>query len=172
MGHSSKKGVLAGACAVALAGVLCVGCSAGGQGDQQAGDSGESGAPAASAELSALTNGITDEQEVVYCLYLGLNDKDTGKQELSMDEAKKLVVPLFLEAGSGYTVYEAEGGYATEDGTVVQNDTLVFDSVHGSEQAVLDLIDELKQTLNIESVYCESKVVGFKMYGGVIGGVE
>lgn len=111
-------------------------------------------------------------EEVVYCLYFGLTDKDTGAQELTMAEAKDLLVPLFVEAGSGYTVYEAEGGYALEDGTVVQNDTLVFDSTHGDEQAVKDLIDRAKQALNIESVYCESKLVGYRMYGGVLAGVS
>ena len=65
-------------------------------------------------------------EEVVYCLYFGLTDKDTGKQELTMEEAKDIAIPLFIEAGSGYTVYEAEGGFAKEDGTVVQNDTLVL----------------------------------------------
>ncbi len=44
-------------------------------------------------------------EEVVYCLYFGLTDKDTGKQELTMDEAKDIAIPLFIEAGSAsYTV--------------------------------------------------------------------
>ena len=93
----------------------------------------------------------------MYCLYFGLTDKDTGKQELTMDEAKDIAIPLFIEAGSGYTVYEAEGGFAKEDGTVVQNDTLVFDSTHGDEQAILDLIEKVRRALNVESVYCESR---------------
>ncbi|MFR3092024.1 MAG: hypothetical protein ACLTMP_10080 [Eggerthella lenta] len=80
--------------------------------------------------------------------------------------------PLFIEAGSGYTVYEAEGGFAKEDGTVVQNDTLVFDSTHGDEQAILDLIEKVRRALNVESVYCESKLVGCQIRGGVISGVS
>ncbi|WP_417404027.1 hypothetical protein, partial [Hominenteromicrobium sp.] len=111
-------------------------------------------------------------EEVVYCLYFGLTDKDTGKQELTMDEAKDIAIPLFIEAGSGYTVYEAEGGFAKEDGTVVQNDTLVFDSTHGDEQAILDLIEKVRRALNVESVYCESKLVGCQIRGGVISGVS
>ena len=111
-------------------------------------------------------------EEVVYCLYFGLTDKDTGKQELTMDEAKDIAIPLFIEAVSGYTVYEAEGGFAKEDGTVVQNDTLVFDSTHGDEQAILDLIEKVRRALNVESVYCESKLVGCQIRGGVISGVS
>lgn len=110
-------------CAGALAAVLCAGCAS----------------KASDDAAQPLVNGVTDRQEVVYCLYFGLTDKDTGKQELTMEEAKDIAIPLFIEAGSGYTVYEAEGGFAKEDGTVVQNDTLVFDSTHGDEQAILDL---------------------------------
>lgn len=142
-------------CAAALAGTLCAGCAA-----------------PAQDEAQPLVNGVTDQQEVVYCLYFGLTDKDTGKQELTMEEAKDIAIPLFIEAGSGYTVYEAEGGFATEDGTVVQNDTLVFDSTHGDEQAILDLIEKVRRALNVESVYCESKLVGCQIRGGVISGVS
>lgn len=150
------KKLAAGAVAAACAAALCAGCAAGAQ----------------SEGPSSLVNGVTDQQEVVYCLYFGLTDKDTGTQKLTMDEAKDLVIPLFIEAGSGYTVYEAEGGFAAEDGTIVQNDTLVFDSTHGDDQAVLGLIEKAKQALNIESVYCESREVGYRMNGGVMAGVE
>ena len=105
-------------CAGALVAALCAGCAS----------------KASDDAAQPLVNGVTDRQEVVYCLYFGLTDKDTGKQELTMDEAKDIAIPLFIEAGSGYTVYEAEGGFAKEDGTVVQNDTLVFDSTHGDER--------------------------------------
>ncbi|EQI15293.1 DUF3574 domain-containing protein [Eggerthella lenta] len=143
-------------CAGALAAVLCAGCAS----------------KASDDAAQPLVNGVTDRQEVVYCLYFGLTDKDTGKQELTMEEAKDIAIPLFIEAGSGYTVYEAEGGFAKEDGTVVQNDTLVFDSTHGDEQAILDLIEKVRRALNVESVYCESKLVGCQIRGGVIAGVS
>ena len=150
-------------CAATLAGAMLGGCA----------EDGAAGGAAPSGEgYPSLVTGVTDQQEVIYCLYFGLADKDAGTQVLAMDEAKDLLIPLFVEAGSGYTVYEAEGGYATEDGTIVQNDTLVFDGVHGSDQAVIDLVEKAKQALNIESVYVESKAVGYKMYGGVMAGVE
>jgi len=108
----------------------------------------------------------------VYCLYFGLTDKDTGKQELTMGRGEGYRHPAVHRGGSGYTVYEAEGGFAKEDGTVVQNDTLVFDSTHGDEQAILDLIEKVRRALNVESVYCESKLVGCQIRGGVISGVS
>ena len=80
-------------CAGALVAALCAGCAS----------------KVSDDAAQPLVNGVTDRQEVVYCLYFGLTDKDTGKQELTMEEAKDIAIPLFIEAGSGYTVYEAEG---------------------------------------------------------------
>ena len=54
----------------------------------------------------------------------------------------------------------------------MQFDTLVFDSTHGDEQAILDLIEKVRRALNVESVYCESKLVGCQIRGGVISGVS
>lgn len=143
--------------AVASLGALCAGCVAPAAQDRRA---------------SPLVNGVIDRHEVVYRLCFGLTDKDTGRRELTIDEAKDLAITLFIEAGSGYAVYEAEGGYAEEDGTVARNDTLVFDGAHGDEQAMVELLEKAKEVLNIESVYCESREVGYQIRGGMMSGVE
>ena len=67
-------------CAGTLAAVLCAGCAS----------------KASDDAAQPLVNGVTDRQEVGYCLYFGLTDKDTGKQELTMDEAKDIAIPLFI----------------------------------------------------------------------------
>ena len=72
-------------CAGALVAALCAGCAS----------------KVSDDAAQPLVNGVTDRQEVVYCLYFGLTDKDTGKQELTMEEAKDIAIPLFIEAGSG-----------------------------------------------------------------------
>ena len=71
-------------CAGTLAAVLCAGCAS----------------KASDDAAQPLVNGVTDRQEVVYCLYFGLTDKDTGKQELTMEEAKDIAIPLFILAGN------------------------------------------------------------------------
>ena len=68
-------------CAGTLAAVLCAGCAS----------------KASDDAAQPLVNGVTDRQEVVYCLYFGLTDKDTGKQELTMEEAKDIAIPLFID---------------------------------------------------------------------------
>lgn len=121
-----------------------------------------------SNQESLLVNELTDKEEVVYTLYFGLIDKDTGKQEMSVAASKEALVNVFLEAGSGYTIYEAEGGYVNDAGDVVQNTTLVCTGIHGSAESVIKLVEKAQTALNVESVYCESALLGNRLYGGVM----
>lgn len=124
------------------------------------------------SQTPSLINEVTDKEEVVYTLYFGLIDKDTGKQEMSTEASKETLINIFLEAGSGYTIYEAEGGYVNEAGEVVQNVTLVCTGIHAGEEALIGLIEKTKTALNVESVYCESALLGNHLYGGVMTEVE
>ena len=105
---------------------------------------------------------------VLGCLVLDYPMMVIGQKMVTgIDSYLPIAIPLFIEAGSGYTVYEAEGGFAKEDGTVVQNDPLVFDSTPGDEQAILALIEKVRRALHPETVYCETKLVGRHIPGGV-----
>ncbi|BAK44861.1 hypothetical protein [Eggerthella sp. YY7918] len=114
-----------------------------------------------------LVNSVTDQEGILYTLYVGLADKDTGTQVLDMQEAKDLATPLVSAAGDGgYTVIEAQGGYTDDDGNLVENDTLVYTGVHASEQEILTLVDDIKAALNIESIYVTSAHTGYAIFGG------
>lgn len=120
----------------------------------------------------SLVTSVTPDQGIGYTLYYGLVDIDTGKQEKSTDEYRQAIADIFLEAGIGYTVYEAEGAFPREDGTVAENITLVFTGVHGTEEAIQQLIDKTQKELNLESVYCETSLRGYGIYGGVVNTFE
>lgn len=139
--------VLAGLCA------LCVGCNGSGNAQKET--------------TPSLINEVTGEQGIVYTIYIGMADKDTGKDELTMQQAKDKLVPLFAEAGSGFTMVEGYGGYMDEEGTMIENGTLVLMGVHGEEQAIIDIIGKTKEVLNVASVYCESNLTGYGIFGGV-----
>ena len=68
----------------------------------------------------------------------------------------------------GYTVIEAQGGYADDAGNLVENGTLVYTGIHAGEQEVLGLVDDLKAALHVESVYVTSAQQGYAIYGGTI----
>lgn len=162
MSKNSFRNSITALIAVAALLVLCVGCAA---------DTGKAKAPEAQEGQSLITT-VTPDQSVGYSLYYGLIDKDTGEQEKSTEEYRQAIADLFVEAGIGFTVYEAEGAFPREDGTVAENVTLVFTGVHGTEEAIQDLITKTQQELNLESVYCETALHGYGIYGGVVNELE
>lgn len=95
-------------------------------------------------------------------LYIGLNDKDTKKQELSNLEAKaEISAILFRYFPNGFTLQECQGMYKHDDGTVVCENTIKATIFDYEFVGIFKLIEELKQKLNQESIaveYIESTV--------------
>ena len=87
-----------------------------------------------------------------YNLFLGLNDKDSKKQEISTLNAYKILMNYF----SGATVTESTGFYKHEDGTIIiekslKIEILDFDNNFNLSQTVNDL----KRLFNQESIAVE-----------------
>lgn len=89
-------------------------------------------------------------------LYIGLNDKDTKRQELSNLEAKaEISAILFKHFPYGFTLQECQGMYKHNDGTVVCENTIkviLFDYNIG---LVPDAVKDLKEKLNQECIAVE-----------------
>ena len=89
-------------------------------------------------------------------LYIGLNDKDTKRQELTNLDAKaEISTILFRYFPNGFTLQECQGMYRHEGGTVVCENTIkviLFDYAIG---LVLDAVEDLKLKLNQECIAVE-----------------
>ena len=59
-----------------------------------------------------------------FILYLGLNDKDTKKQEIATLEAYKIVNNIINNYCEGATIYECQGIYKHDNGEIVFEKTL------------------------------------------------
>lgn len=87
-----------------------------------------------------------------YRLYMGLNDKDTKKQEISTEEAEKTFNSLVLRSFDGATVWVADGVYTHEDGTQVSEKTLCCELVFAEYIHVKRFCELLKRVYNQESI--------------------
>ena len=91
---------------------------------------------------------------IKYNIYIGLNDKDTKRQEITNLDAKTEVSRiLFRYCPNGFTLQECQGMYKHDDGTVVCENTikvilLCYDISN-------DIIEELKLKLNQECIAVE-----------------
>ena len=89
-------------------------------------------------------------------MYIGLNDKDTKKQEIATLEAYKVATNIFIKYVGGPTIYEGSGIYTHDDGTVVIEKTLVCILFTDNDEAVKQAASALKIALNQEAIAIES----------------
>lgn len=77
--------------------------------------------------------------------FIGLNDKDTKKQEISTDEAVKIIVNTIP---CDFTFSICNGVYTHKDGTKVCEVTIKVEST----KSLLIYMEEIKCKLNQESI--------------------
>lgn len=89
-------------------------------------------------------------------MYVGLNDKDTKKQEIATLEAYKVATNIFCEYTGGATIYEGSGIYTHNDGTIVTEKTLVCIIFSDDMEAIKKAASALKVAFNQEAIAIES----------------
>ena len=87
-----------------------------------------------------------------YTLNIGLNDKDTKRQEISTAAAVDLISKAAAAVFPGITVYAGKGIYKHENGVIVYENTLIVDVITDNESGIHDLISYAKKALNQESI--------------------
>lgn len=88
------------------------------------------------------------EKLTQYSMFIGLNDKETKKQEVTTDKAIELVSDV-IKGGSIQTI---QGVYTHNDGTKVKETTLKVDVLYSDDATVRLYADDLKRLLNQESI--------------------
>ena len=101
-----------------------------------------------------------------YVLYIGLNDKETYSQIIPTEEAKNIVNNIVVKYVGGYTVYDANGGWKDETGTLTEENTLVYHLNGVKEQDVILIMDEALAALNQNSILVERHDLSYTYYYG------
>lgn len=94
-----------------------------------------------------------------FTLYLGLNDKDTKTQQISTLEAYKVVTNILANDFDGGTIFEAQGIYKHEDGTIVVETTLRIEILFAELPQIKELVATLKKIFNQESIAVQEEVI-------------
>lgn len=101
-----------------------------------------------------------------YLLYIGLNDKDTYRQEKSTDEARDIIDSICVKYTDGYTVFEATGGWTDETDAFTSENTLVYAFYDISKEQLIKIMDEVLTQLNQNSILVETQKVCYTYYFG------
>ena len=83
-----------------------------------------------------------------FTLYMGLNDKDLKVQVINTLEAYKMVSNILAADFGGGTIYEAQGIYKHDDGTIVFEKTLRIEILFAELQQIKVLVANLKKLFN------------------------
>ena len=94
-----------------------------------------------------------------FILYLGLNDKDTKKQEINTIEAYKIVNNVVNNYCDGATIYECQGIYKHDNGEIVFEKTLKIELTFVDRLTVVSIVKDLKKALNQESIVLQKEIV-------------
>ena len=95
---------------------------------------------------------------IKYNIYIGLNDKDSKKQEISTERAKEEVIKILNNNNiNGLTMYKVDGVFKHETGEVVFEKSLKVELMEVKKEDVLKSINELKKALNQESILLEEE---------------
>lgn len=96
-----------------------------------------------------------------YTLTIGLFDKDTKRQKISTDIAIRIVSDLIVSTIGFGTVYQGNGIYTHNNGSIVIEPSLVYfvDGEKDLKDKVKNLAWQIKKALNQESVMLEETAV-------------
>ena len=89
-------------------------------------------------------------------MFIGLNDQNTKKQEISTIEAYKMVQNVCAEAFGGSTIFEGKGTYTHENGEMVFENTLICIVYTEDLEGVKKAAVTIKTVLNQESIAIEA----------------
>lgn len=86
-------------------------------------------------------------------IYLGLNDKDTKQQEITIDQAVEVITKLLKDFKiEGATIIPATGYYTHNDGTIILEQSLIIELLFQDDETIKTIATALKLMFNQESV--------------------
>lgn len=103
--------------------------------------------------------------DVQYVMYVGTNDKDTNQPVLPPEEAKAKAREILTRHLGGYTIQEADGGWA-DGGTLYTEYTMVIYMSDTDTEKVHAVADEMISAFNQSSVLIQTNRTLTEFYSG------
>ena len=114
-------------------------------------------------KMSAISDKLNSTE---YVLFVGLNDKDTRKQEISDDEAIATIKRVLKKYIDGYSLVNAQGALIDDSGYEINENTIVCYVNGVNEKTIHSIADELIEVLNQESILIKKNLTSSEYYKG------
>ena len=119
----------------------------------------------AAALIVAMKPAPVEKTDVQYVMYLGTNGAETNEPVFAPEEAKEKAKEILVKYFGGYTLSDAEGGWA-DSGKLYQEYTLVIYLSDTTLDQVHAAADELVRTFQQSSVLIQSNRTVTEFYSG------
>ena len=119
----------------------------------------------AAALIVAMKPAPVEKTDVQYVMYLGTNGAETNEPVFAPEEAKEKAKEILVKHFGGYTLSDAEGGWA-DSGKLYQEYTLVIYLSDTTLDQVHAAADELIRTFQQSSVLIQSNRTVTEFYSG------
>ena len=117
--------------------------------------------------LYCKVNTVTDKLNTTeYTLFVGLNDKDTCKQEIPDDVAIAAVKSILAKYVDGYTLMNSQGVWIDGSGQEINENTIICYISGADEVAIYSAADELIEALNQYSILIKESLTHSEYYEG------
>jgi hypothetical protein len=107
--------------------------------------------------IIALSNRMPDSYEAMtkFTMYIGTNDKDTEKLEMTLDEAEALVDDIALRYAEIFTSTVGAGKWLNADGTRAEEATLIYIFYGITDSQAEQIAEDVCRELNQSTVLIE-----------------
>ena len=85
-------------------------------------------------------------------IYVGLCDKDSHEQELDTKHCKEILKNICKKYNAPFSLQVIEGGYFYDDGTWVDENTLLITMIGNPKETVYNIANDLCSIFNQESI--------------------
>jgi len=119
----------------------------------------------AAALIVAMKPAPVEKTDVQYVMYLGTNGAETNEPVFAPEEAKEKAKEILVKHFGGYTLSDAEGGWA-DSGKLYQEYTLVIYLSDTTLDQVHAAADELIRIFQQSSVLIQSNRTVTEFYSG------
>ena len=117
--------------------------------------------------LYCKVNTVSDQMNTSeYTLFVGLNDKDTCKQEIPDDAAIAAVKSILAKYVDGYTLMNSQGVWIDGSGQGINENTIMCYISGADETAIYSAADELIEALNQYSILIKESLTHSEYYEG------
>ena len=99
-----------------------------------------------------------------YVMYIGTNDKDTYKMEMTQQQARDTVDEICLKYFDGYTLQEAIGSWTDEKNNITHEYTIVCYFDGADKETVYTAADEIIEALNQNTILIEENEIRMEYY--------